>query len=493
MPVQEIDSEVIKDGTIQSGDLADGAIISSKIAAAAVGTVHISLAAITEPLIAAGAVSTAALQASSVVTTRIADLNVTTGKLADFSVTTGKLALGSVVTDRIAAGAVTLGKLGPAAVDAAALATNAVGSVHIQANAVTTAKLLDRSVTNQKIALNSIDNSLLAAGELHFAADTTSLQNKKVVFNLELTNVTLQAGPSVDLSSQLSAETPVVSSSTSEGVIIDTPKNVCILRDQNTQPIVDGGGREIFGRLTHASGVWTLTYRVIISGTEQNANLGIAFTGAKVLVPKRFNLFTSNEESFRGSAVFSNNTTALSSHITQSSGAHMASAISILDAGNHFTATDVEGALAALAGAGWVQGSSETLQGHLTDSAGAHPATAIAFTPDAGKTTPLTSAEVNDAIEDLHAEIEAIQAAPPATLFGVKYFLTTAGQQVFDLTGAPNAPFQVGNRSLMVFYQGSLQSVDAGHYTENAGGFGVTFSQALQAGKNVLMFWHKSA
>lgn len=492
MAVQELDSESIKDGGILTQDIADSAITAAKIAAGVVGTVHISLAAITAPLIAANAVGTGALQLASVISDRIADLNVTTAKLADLGTTTGKIALGAIVSDRIAAGAVILGKIGPSAVDSTALAANAVSAPHIQANAVTTVKILDRNVTANKIALNSIDNSLLSTGELHFAADTTSLSNKKVVFNLEISSTTLTAGPSVDLTSQLSAETPVTSASSTEGVIIDPPKNSCILRDQNTQPIADGGGREVFGRLTFASGVWTLTYRVIISGTEQNANLSSAFTGAKVLVPKRFNLLTSNEDSFRGAAVFSNNTTALSSHITQPTGAHLASAIAVVDAGNRFTTDNVEAALSALAGAGWVEGTNDSLRAHQTRAVGAHAATAISFTPLGSRTTPLTSSEVNDAIEDLHGEVEALQAAPAPVVFGFKYVLSSAAQTVIDVTSAPNAPFVVGDNSLMVFYQGTLQSISGGHYTENAGGFGITFSVPISAGKNVVLVWHKA-
>lgn len=217
------------------------------------------------------------------------------------------------------------------------------------------------------------------------------------------------------------------------------------------------------------------------------------FHERKVLVPKRFNLFTSNEESFRGSAVFSTNTSALAAHVVQATGAHAGTAISLTDSANNFTVDNVEAALAALAGAGWVQGTHDSLRAHQTRAVGAHAATAISFTPDGARTTPLTSTEVNDAIEDPHGEVEALQAAADPVIFGFKYFLTTAGQTVFDVTGAPNAPFTVGDHSLMVFYAGTLQSVDAGHYSENVGASASRSRRLFPLGRNVLLFWHKTA
>jgi hypothetical protein len=88
---------------------------------------------------------------------------------------------------------------------------------------------------------------------------------------------------------------------------------------------------------------------------------------------------------------------ALSAHLTDTSDAHDASSISVADAGNDFTATDVEGALAEL------QADHEAdvtaLTDHIADASAAHAATAIAFTPDgsiAATTVQAAIVEVRD-------------------------------------------------------------------------------------------------
>jgi hypothetical protein len=86
----------------------------------------------------------------------------------------------------------------------------------------------------------------------------------------------------------------------------------------------------------------------------------------------------------------------LDAHINDSSDAHDASAISIADAGNDFTATDVEGALAEL------QSDHETdaqnLADHIADSSAAHAASAIS----ADSTTLVgTGTDVQAVLEEL--------------------------------------------------------------------------------------------
>ena len=89
---------------------------------------------------------------------------------------------------------------------------------------------------------------------------------------------------------------------------------------------------------------------------------------------------------------------ALLAHTTDSSDAHDASAISIADAANDFTATDVEGALAEL------QSDHETdatnLSNHIADATAAHAATAISFSP-AGS---IAATDVQAAIEEVASE-----------------------------------------------------------------------------------------
>jgi hypothetical protein len=88
---------------------------------------------------------------------------------------------------------------------------------------------------------------------------------------------------------------------------------------------------------------------------------------------------------------------ALSAHVTDTEDAHDASAISIADAGNDFTATDVEGALAELQADH--EADATALSDHIADTSAAHAASAIAFTPDgsiAATTVQAAIVEVRD-------------------------------------------------------------------------------------------------
>lgn len=90
--------------------------------------------------------------------------------------------------------------------------------------------------------------------------------------------------------------------------------------------------------------------------------------------------------------------TALNNHLSDTSDAHDASAISIADTANDFTATDVEGALAEL------QSDHETdaqnLADHIADSSDAHDASAISFTPHGS----IAATDVQAAIQEVRDE-----------------------------------------------------------------------------------------
>jgi len=103
--------------------------------------------------------------------------------------------------------------------------------------------------------------------------------------------------------------------------------------------------------------------------------------------------------------------TALSNHIADSSDAHDASAISILDSGDDFTATDVEGALAEL------QADHETdaqnLADHIADSADAHDASAISVLDTAGD---YTATDVEGVLAEIAPQLGASVAADDENL-----------------------------------------------------------------------------
>lgn len=67
----------------------------------------------------------------------------------------------------------------------------------------------------------------------------------------------------------------------------------------------------------------------------------------------------------------------VTTHLNDTSAAHAASAISVLDAATQLTATDVEAALAEIL---------DALQAHEADAAGAHAGSAIGFTSAAANT-----------------------------------------------------------------------------------------------------------
>lgn len=108
----------------------------------------------------------------------------------------------------------------------------------------------------------------------------------------------------------------------------------------------------------------------------------------------------------------------LDAHINDTTDAHDASAISILDTANDFTATDVEGALAEL------QSDHETdaqaLTDHLADTADAHDASAISFSP----TGTIAATDVQAAIAEVASEAgggtgEALQKSISQTTHGL--------------------------------------------------------------------------
>jgi hypothetical protein len=96
-------------------------------------------------------------------------------------------------------------------------------------------------------------------------------------------------------------------------------------------------------------------------------------------------------------AGLSGTSAALQAHLDDAADAHDASAISILDAANDFTATDVEGALAELQSD--AEADATALSDHIADATAAHAATAISFTPDgsiAATTVQAAIVEVRD-------------------------------------------------------------------------------------------------
>jgi hypothetical protein len=89
--------------------------------------------------------------------------------------------------------------------------------------------------------------------------------------------------------------------------------------------------------------------------------------------------------------------TGLSDHLADTSDAHDASAISILDSGTNYTATDVEAALAEVM---------DALQAHEADTSDAHDASAISFSANGN----IAATDVQAAIDELDDEKQPLDA-----------------------------------------------------------------------------------
>jgi len=102
----------------------------------------------------------------------------------------------------------------------------------------------------------------LPLGALSFAATGTS-----DIVTSELTALASGNVPPVPL--QVSTAKDV------QGFVTSPPFNKCLLQDSTTkQAFDDGFGNEVFGRITEATAVFTLSFFAIVSGTESSVDIG---------------------------------------------------------------------------------------------------------------------------------------------------------------------------------------------------------------------------
>lgn len=82
---------------------------------------------------------------------------------------------------------------------------------------------------------------------------------------VDLTGVT---GTSTDVSTEMTGKIPSTLV-TVAGVVVNAPYNkVYVAATSTLNPIEDGSGNRVYGRITESVGVWTLSYYVLISGVE---------------------------------------------------------------------------------------------------------------------------------------------------------------------------------------------------------------------------------
>lgn len=162
-------------------------------------------------------------------------------------------------------------------------------------------QIMDGQIGNHHIDPNApIQESNLV---INWHSHTEALEDRKIIIPVQVNNVVLGAGSSMDVSSLLSGNVYATSVSTSEGIVADAPNNKVAIRDlsENIVYVADGGAEyELYGRITvdnSATPVVTLSYFYNKNGVE-TAHIFVqeATPASYVLfVPKRQNLLTMDE------------------------------------------------------------------------------------------------------------------------------------------------------------------------------------------------------
>lgn len=260
--------------------------------------------------------------------------------------------------------------------------------------------------------------TLLQGKWLAPSAKQSVLEFKLIALRNAVLNFSAETGSSVVTTEILASATTDVARTDLAGLGVYTgavsgavdPLKVLIRASGTDNGIDDGSGDEIFGVLTEAGGAYTLSFR--------RAN-GTAFTFAVatpidfyfVEVFNEFNkpvnahLLTSV-----GGVIDATSSSAINAHISKSVDAHDASAISVLDVAGNFVSTDVEAALAEAMDAAQAAQSDATdaladISDHILDTTDAHAATAISIVDTASQ---FTSTDVEGALAEA---LDAAQAA----------------------------------------------------------------------------------
>lgn len=201
--------------------------------------------------------------------------------------------------------------------------------------------------------------TLIQGKWLSSGAKQTVLESKLVALRNVVTNFEANGGDDVVTTGVLAAsatDTPQTDLSalgiyTGAVTGATDPLKVLIRAYGTDNGIDDGTGDEIYGVLTEATGVYTLTYKkadgtAFSFGTATPIDFYFIEIYNEYSKPTNAHLLTAI-----GGVIDATSANALSNHINAATDAHDASAISVLDTGNLFTATDVEAALAEVMGA----------------------------------------------------------------------------------------------------------------------------------------------
>jgi hypothetical protein len=277
----------------------------------------------------------------------IANSAIIEAKIATGAVTEGKIGSGAVTEAKIGTGAVTYSKIGALAVLEAAIDTGAVTVNKIGSGAVTEIKLGTGAVTEGKLGSAAVTSDKLAA-----SAKQSVLQSKLIGRRTGVLTFTANGGSDVvttEVEAAATVDTPQTSLETAKGIYVgavsgaNDAKKVLIRAAGTDNGVDDGAGDDVYGVLTEATGVFTLTYKKADgTGYSFATDTDIDFYFAEI-----FDLYTQPAEKGLmpvGGVVDSTQASAINNHINDITDAHDASAISFDPTGLENTdATDEQG------------------------------------------------------------------------------------------------------------------------------------------------------
>lgn len=302
------------------------------------------------------------------------------------------------------------------------------------------------SATDVQAALAELDSEKSPLSHVHSTSDITSLAE----FVRDTAGLTFVEGANIEITVDDPGDTITIGVTGSLGVsdhgdltgLSDNDHPQYVLKAGDTMSgslVVNGGGAN--ETTVSTTGLSTVdggsgAYGILDAGNlylndgsgqvQLVAYLGQLSTGALINAVGGLALFTNritgvgDPVAAQDADTLAARNAAIAAHTGDTTDAHDASAISILDTANDFTATDVEGALAELQSD--AEADATALTDHIADAVAAHVASAIGLTP----TGDVSSTDVQAAIAELASEkqtaaqvasaIAALVDSAPSTL-----------------------------------------------------------------------------
>ena len=183
---ETITSELIKNGTIRTEDLADGCVTNDKIADRTINHIKMQFQTLTEDemandsivtrtiknenvtadKLATDSVITVKIKDSAVTSEKIANSAVTSMKIADSAVTNTKLSNDSVTNDKIMDGTITGQKIAPLTITGGNIAAQTITNMNIAIGTITSTNLMNGAVIEDKIADGAVTSTKIGVGQV---------------------------------------------------------------------------------------------------------------------------------------------------------------------------------------------------------------------------------------------------------------------------------------------------------------------------------------